>query len=79
MALSLGMVASLRPAAHQLQPKRPPQALLSLKNCVLVLATLLVSAASEVAVLALLVNQPWFHEGNGQNKWVGCTLCCQLA
>lgn len=75
MALSLGMVASLRPAAKQLQPRRPPQALLSLKNCVLVLATLLVSAVSEVAVLALLVKQPWFHGGNGQNKWVCSVLC----
>ena len=70
MALSLGMVASLRPAAQQLQPKRPPQDLMSVKNCVLVLETLLVSAVSEVAVLVLLTHQPWFHGGTGQNEWV---------
>lgn len=73
MALSLGMVASLRPAAQQLQPKRPPQDLMSLKNCVLVLETLLVSAVSTVATLALLTHQSWFHGGTGQNKWVSIT------
>ena len=82
MALSLGMVASLRPAARQLQPKRPPQGLLSLKNCILVLETLLVLAVSEIAVLTLLVHQPWFRGGNGQNRCVseGCQAapneCC---
>ncbi|KAA6424997.1 MAG: hypothetical protein FRX49_05171 [Trebouxia sp. A1-2] len=42
MASSLGLVASLRPAAKQLQPKRPPQGLCLLMNYVLVLETVLV-------------------------------------
>ena len=67
MALSLGMVASLRPAAKQLQPKRPPQGLCFLKNYVLVVETVFVSSASMAAVLILLTHQPWFQGGTGQN------------
>jgi len=74
MALSLGMVASLRPAAKQLQPKCPPQGLCSLKNYVLVLETVLVSSASMAAVLVLLAHQPWFKGGNGQNIQVIAAL-----
>lgn len=67
MASSLGLVASLRPAAKQLQPKRPPQGLCLLMNYVLVLETVLVSSASMAAVLILLTHQPWFQGSNGQN------------
>ena len=74
MALSLGIVASQRPAAKQLQPKRPPQGLCFLKNYVLVLETVLVSSASMAAVLILLTHQPWFQGGNGQNIQVIAVL-----
>lgn len=74
MALSLGIVASQRPAAKQLQPKRPPQGLCFLKNYVLVLETVLVSSASMAAVLILLTHQPWFQRGNGQNIQVIAVL-----
>ena len=70
MALSLGTVASLRPAAQQLQAKRPPQQLLCLKNCVLVFETVVVAAVSEAAVLAMLTSQPWFTGGTGQSHEV---------
>ncbi len=74
MALSLGIVASQRPAAKQLQLKRPPQGLCFLKNYVLVLETVLVSSASMAAVLILLIHQPWFQGGNGQNIQVIAVL-----
>lgn len=74
MALLLGIVASQRPAAEQLQPRRPPQGICFLKNYVLVLESVLVSSASMAAVLILLTHQPWFQGGNGQNIQVIAAL-----
>ena len=74
MALLLGIVASQRPAAELLQPRRPPQGICFLKNYVLVLESVLVSSASMAAVLILLTHQPWFQGGNGQNIQVIAVL-----
>lgn len=70
LALSLGLVSAIRPAASQLQAQRPPQGLCSLKTVVLVLETVAVFGASEAIVLHLMTDQPWYHGGTGQTKEV---------
>lgn len=70
LALSLGCVSALRPAASQLQAQRPPQGLCSLKAVVLVLETMAVLGATEAIVLHLMTKQPWYHGGTGQTKEV---------
>jgi len=67
LALSLGLVSALRPAATQLQAQRPPQGLCTVKTAVLVLESILVFAASEAIVLHVMTKQPWFTGGTGQN------------
>jgi len=67
LALSLGLVSALRPAAKQLQAQRPPQGLCIVKTAVLVFESILVFAASEAIVLHVMTKQPWFTGGTGQN------------
>ena len=67
LALSLGLVSALRPAATQLQAHRPPQGLCTVKTAVLVVESILVFAASEAIVVHVMTKQPWFTGGTGQN------------
>lgn len=67
LALSLGLVSALRPAATQLQVHRPPQGLCTVKTAVLVLESILVFATSEAVVVYVMTKQPWYIGGTGQN------------
>ncbi len=77
MVLSLGIVATQRAAATQLQAKRPPQGLCCVKTAVLVLESILIFAVTQVVVLTLLTRQPWFTGTTGQNHEVKlfCDIC----
>ncbi len=67
LALSLGLVSALRPAATQLQVHQPPQGLCTVKTAVLVLESILVFATSEAVVVYVMTKQPWYTGGTGQN------------
>ncbi|KAL0045330.1 hypothetical protein WJX82_003893 [Trebouxia sp. C0006] len=54
LALSLGLVSALRPAATQLQVHQPPQGLCTVKTVVLVLESILVFATSEAVVVYVM-------------------------
>ena len=67
VAISLGVVASVRPPALHLTPQRPPQRLCTLKNCVLMCEHAFVLTFMYWGCLELLYIQPWFQGGNGSN------------
>lgn len=77
MALLMGFVAAVRPAAIQLHPLRPPRSLCILKNYVLVCETMLIACAAVFGCTRLLVSQPWFTGGTSQVNHVG--LPCAFA
>ena len=66
IALSLGVIASLRPASEQLLPVRPSQTLNHVKNMTLVSKTLVVSGFMYWACLHLLKSQSWFGASTGK-------------
>ena len=72
MAITLGVVASLRPAAAELIPARPPQKISTYKNLVLLVGTVTVSAMSYWAALTLLYHQPWFAGSTADSEQAGC-------
>lgn len=82
MAITLGVVASLRPAAAELAPARPPQKISTYKNFVLLVGTMTVSAMSYWAALTFLYHQPWFAGSTADSEQAsGCKLallCCTL-
>ena len=79
VAITLGVVASLRPPAPELTPHRPPQKLCTYKNCTLVFETVLCLAIQYWGLLCYLAAQPWYHGGNGSNINVSpATLPCAM-
>ena len=67
MAISMGIVAGVRPAAPLLQPIRPPRRLCTVKNYVLVCETMLIACGNVFGCARLLLAQPWYAGGNGQH------------
>ena len=76
VAITLGIVASLRPAAAELTPARPPQLLSSYRNGVLLIESLAISAAMFWGAMTFLKHQPWFEGGTGTNVDVSSQLAC---
>ncbi|DBA84346.1 TPA: hypothetical protein ACH3X2_006236 [Trebouxia sp. C0005] len=66
IALSLGVIASLRPASEQLLPVRPSQTLNHVKNMMLVFETLVISGLMYWACLHLLKIQSWVSTSTGK-------------
>lgn len=66
MALSMGIVAAVRPASALLQPVRPPRILCTLKNYVLVCETMLIASIIVFGCIRLLESQPWYTGGTSQ-------------
>ncbi|DBA92220.1 TPA: hypothetical protein ACH3X1_015928 [Trebouxia sp. C0004] len=82
VAISLGVVASLRPAAAELVPARPPQQISSCKNFVLLLESVAISVAFHCGCLAVLYHEPWFSgstSGNEQNPVLSAVWPVSLA
>ena len=67
MAISMGIVAGVRPAALLLQPVRPPRRLCTLKNYILIAETVLIACIFIFGCARLLMSQPWFTGGNGRH------------
>ena len=65
MALSLGMVCSLRPANERLTPKHPAQLLCSSTNFIMLAATMALSASMYWACMAYMITQDWYTGGTG--------------
>ena len=71
MAISMGIVAGVRPGATLLQPVKPPSTLCILKNYVLICETVLIACIFVFGCVRLLLSQPWYTGGNGQADHVG--------
>ena len=71
MAISMGIVAGVRPGATLLQPVKPPQTLCTLKNYVLICETALIACIIVFGCARLLLSQLWYTGGNGQSDHVG--------
>lgn len=70
MALSMGIVAAVRPASPLLQPIRPPRSLCTLRNYVLVCETMLIACIVVFGCTRLLESQFWYTGGTGQANYV---------
>ena len=70
MALSMGILAAVRPASPLLQPVRPSRSLCTLKNYVLVCETMLIASITVFGCTRLLESQPWYTGGNSQANHV---------
>jgi hypothetical protein len=75
VAISLGVVASLRPAAAELIPARPPQQISSCKNFVLLLESVAISVAFHCGCLAVLYHEPWFSGSTSGNEQASVSAC----
>lgn len=75
MAISMGIVAGVRPAALLLQPGRPARSLCTFKNYLLVSETILISCFIVFGCATILVSQPWYTGGNGQHDNVSTCVC----
>ncbi len=71
MAISMGIVAGVRPGATLLQPVKPPSTLCTLKNYVLICETVLIACIFVFGCARLLLSQLWYTGGNGQADHVG--------
>lgn len=71
MAISMGIVAGVRPGATLLQPVKPPSTLCTLKNYMLIGETVLIACIFVFGCVRLLLSQPWYTGGNGQADHVG--------
>ena len=67
VALSLGLAASLRPAADGLTPTRPPDMLCTVNHFLHLLVMLLVSGCMYWGCSRWLVAQAWYRGGNGSS------------
>lgn len=65
MALSLGMVCSLRPANERLTPNHPAQFLCNSTNFILLAATMALSASMYWGCMAYMITQDWYIGGTG--------------
>lgn len=79
MAISMGIVAGVRPAALLLQPGRPPRSLCTPKNYILVCETIFISCFIVFGCVRLLVSQPWYTGGNGQHDHVSTCICVSFS
>jgi len=75
VAISLGVVASFRPAAAELIPARPPQQISSCKNFVLLLESVAISIAFHCGSLAVLYHEPWFRGSTSGNEQASVSAC----
>ena len=64
MALSLGLVCSLRPSSDELTARRPHQRLCLPQNCIILTSFVSVSAGMYVWYMWFLTIQPWCTGGN---------------
>ena len=78
VAITLGVVASLRPAAAELIPARPPQQISSCKNFVLLLESVAISVAFHWGCLAFLYHEPWFSGSTSANEQASVPACSSL-
>ena len=70
LAISLGIVAALRPAADILQPIRPLRKLCNKTSFVLVTEHCVVACVIVFGCARVLVTQDWFTGGTGQQDLV---------
>ena len=73
VALSLGLAASLRPAADWLTPGRPPQILCTMKHYLHTVVMLLIAGCMYWSCIRWLTAQPWYKGGNGSSYEVSLT------
>ncbi len=73
VAITLGVVASLRPAAAELIPARPPQQISSCKNFVLLLE---VWPSLSHSTGAVWLSYIWFSGSTGANEQARVPACC---
>ncbi|KAL0046765.1 hypothetical protein WJX82_009387 [Trebouxia sp. C0006] len=84
MAISMGIVAGVRPGATLLQPVKPPSTLCIMRNYVLICETVLIACIFVLGCVRLLLFQPWYPGGNGQADHNPVTTalwlvaCCQV-
>ena len=64
VAITIGIVVCLRPAAPQLTLYMPSQRLCTSQNCVLVLISLLVAIVGFAVLIKFTEDQPWFAGSN---------------
>ena len=85
VALSLGLVCSLRPSSDQLTARRPHQRLCMPQNVITVIV--LISSGMYGWYVWFLTSQPWFTGGNGSSYQVPSphvedgtqhVLCCVI-
>ncbi len=79
IAITLGFVATFKPAAAELTTERPPQQLSRHQSRATVAVGVLVVSAMYWAAVSLLRHQAWFSESTGGTADVchlslGCTL-----
>ena len=67
VALSLGIVCSIRPARSQLTNGQPQLWLYTANNCILLTATVLLCAGMSVTACWFLTIQPWYTGGTGNS------------
>ena len=74
MALSMGVVAAVRPASSLLQPLRPPRSLCTQRNYVLVCETMLIACIVVVGCTRLLESQSWYTGGTSHANHVSLPI-----
>ena len=70
IALAVGIVATLRPAATELFPVRRLPTLCSAYNCFALMLTVLLISVSYAGVFGALNHQSWYSGGNGGDAQV---------
>lgn len=68
IAITMGYVATFKPAAAELTTKRPPQQLSQHQNRALVVVGVAVVSAMFWAATSLLHHQAWFSESTGDTS-----------
>ena len=76
IAISVGIAAAVRPAAMSLTLLRPPQALCSFRNSVLLLVHCMIACCVVFGCARLLVTQPWYKGSAGQADHVSLYMVC---